>query len=145
MVEAVRDGRVYEDSLGLPAEEEIIERDFRTCTCALTYVVRKRHGALGSAVEIRVCCMAKEVERMAGLPEGTFFNAMNFTPSWDWDCDQVSVTESKNPDGSVECHRHVLGAPPKWLLDRLVEKDRPIHNLEKHSMPGRKHKPRRLE
>lgn len=138
----VMNGYVHE---ALPTEEDIIERDFRTCECALTYVVRKRHGALGEALEIRMCCLAQKVEEIAGLPKGTFFSVIEFRPSWDWDCDSVSFTEERAPDGTAIQYRHTLGAPPMWLLKRLLKKGRPVHNMDKHPMPPRKHRVARKE
>lgn|SRR3990167_294217 len=116
-----------------PSEEDVIQRDHRTCDCELTYVHRKRHAALGTAIEIRLCCMAKAVERFMGLPPGTFFRSMEFEPSWVWDCDKIDVLKRQQPDGSVVTINHRLGPPPAWLLRRLQAKGVEVRNLPENS------------
>lgn len=111
-----------------PDEEAIVRRDHRTCNCALTYVHRKRHGALGTAIEIRLCCMAQFIEQKFGLSPGTFFKVLEFDPSWVWDCEQVHVIERTKPDGSKESIRVKQGPPPRWLRERMVKKGIPILN-----------------
>jgi len=117
------------ESLFATNEEDFIARDRRTCDCELTYVHRKRHGALGTGIEIRLCCLAKKVEELAGLPTGTFFLAMDFTPSWEWDCEQITTTKKHLRDGSVEEKEVKLGKPPKWLLKRMQKKGIKVKNL----------------
>lgn len=36
------------------------------CNCDVTYVVEKLNEFTGKAVQIRICCMAKEVEKLSG-------------------------------------------------------------------------------
>jgi len=117
------------ERLFVQSEEDFIARDHRQCDCPLTYVHRKRHAALGTGIEIRLCCLAKKVEELAGLPPGTFFFAMDFEPSWEWDCEQPMESHRRLPDGSVETVTKKLGPPPRWLRERLEAKGRPIHNL----------------
>jgi hypothetical protein len=112
-----------------PTEEDFIQRDHRTCDCELTYVRRKRHAALGTGIEIRLCCLAKKVEELAGLPPGTFFFSMDFEPSWEWDCTAPQKVEHQQPDGSVVTEMHQAGPPPRWLKERLEAKGIPIKNL----------------
>ena len=116
------------ERLFVATEEDFINRDHRQCDCPLTYVHRKRHAALGTGIEIRLCCLAKKVEEIAGLPPGTFFFAMDFEPTWDWDCEQIMESYKRKPDGSVETIRRKLGPPPRWLRERLKQKGLPIHN-----------------
>jgi hypothetical protein len=117
------------DALFTPAEQDIIERDHRTCDCELTYVHRKRHAALGTAIEIRLCCLAKKVEELSGVPRGTFFSSLDFTPSWEWDCDKPMTTEHQQPDGSIVTKMHKPGPPPQWLLERMQRKGIEVKNL----------------
>lgn len=118
------------DGLPLPSEEDFIQRDRRTCDCELTYVHRKRHGALGTGIEIRLCCLAKKVEEITGVPKGTFFAAFDFEPSWVWDCESLHKTKKTLPDGSVVTQEVKLGKPPQWLLKRLQKKGIKVKNLE---------------
>jgi len=113
----------------LPAEEDFIWHDRRTCNCTLTYVHKKRHAALGVGIEINLCCLAKKVEELADLPPGTFFWAMDFRPSWEWDCDKEWETNKRQPDGSVITTKGSLGPPPKWLLKRFKQRGIKVHNL----------------
>ncbi len=113
-----------------PDEEIFIARDRRTCDCALTYVHRKRHAALGVGIEIRLCCLAKKVEELTGSPPGTFFFAMEFEPTWTWDCDTIQKKRRTLPDGSVVMEEGRLGNPPKWLRKRMVNKGIKIKNLK---------------
>ncbi len=112
-----------------PTEEDFISRDRRTCDCPLTYVHKKRHAALGTGIEIRLCCLAKKVEEMAGLPEGTFFLAMEFEPTWEWDCDTMQKTSRNMADGSVVEEEIRLGNPPTWLKRRFDKKGIRVKNL----------------
>lgn len=110
-------------------EEDFVQLDHRTCDCPLTYVHRKRHAALGRGIQIRLCCLAKKVEELAGLPPGTFFMTLEFEPTWVWDCDKPQETQHIQPDGTIVSHYHRLGAPPAWLLKRLLEKGIEVRNL----------------
>jgi len=112
-----------------PNEEDFIAHDRRVCDCALTYVHKKRHAALGVGIEVRLCCLAKKVEELAGLPPGTFFWAMDFEPSWTWDCNHMNITKRRLKDGSVIIEEHQLGPPPAWLLKRFKKKGIEVKNL----------------
>lgn len=111
-------------------EEAFIARDRRTCDCELTYVHRKRHGALGRGIEIRLCCLAKKVEELAGLPKGILFSVFEFEPSWVWDCESMHRTRRTLPDGSKVESYVKLGNPPKWLSRRMKQKGIEIKNLK---------------
>jgi hypothetical protein len=113
----------------LLTEEDFIEHDRRTCNCELTYVHKKRHAALGVGIEIKLCCLAKKVEELAGLPAGTFFWTMDFKPSWEWDCDQMNTVKRRTEDGSVVEEYVRQGRPPQWLLDRMQAKGIEVKNL----------------
>ena len=121
-------------SIDVPAatatEEDFIARDRRTCDCSLTYVHRKRHAALGTGIEIRLCCLAKKVEELAGLPAGTFYFAMDFVPSWEWDCDGMQKTQQILSDGSVVDKEVRRGNPPKWLKERMDKKGIKVKNFK---------------
>ncbi|KKK70676.1 hypothetical protein LCGC14_2921600, partial [marine sediment metagenome] len=86
-------------------------------------------AALGTGIEIRLCCLAKKVEEMAGLPEGTFFLAMEFEPTWEWDCDTMQKTSRNMADGSVVEEEIRLGNPPTWLKRRFDKKGIRVKNL----------------
>lgn len=113
----------------LPTEEDFIDHDRRACNCALTYVHKKHHAALGVGIEIKLCCLAKKVEELADLPPGTFFWAMDFRPSWEWDCDKEWETKKREPDGSIIVTKGRLGPPPEWLLKRFEQRGITVHNL----------------
>jgi hypothetical protein len=115
------------DNVGV--EEDFICLDHRTCNCELTYVHRKRHAALGVGIQIRLCCLAKKVEELAGLPPGTFFKVLEFEPTWVWDCDHPTEINHTQPDGTVVKEQHRLGPPPKWLLKRMRERGVEVKNL----------------
>ena len=110
-------------------EEDFVRLDHRLCDCELTYVHRKRHAALGTGIQIRLCCLAKAVEKMLGVEEGTFFRAFEFRPSWVWDCHKEHEVSRRMPDGSVVSVVQKLGPPPRWLLDRMREKGIEVRNL----------------
>lgn len=113
----------------MPVEEDFITLDHRTCDCELTYVHRKRHAALGTGIQIRLCCLAKKVEELAGMPPGSFFKVIEFEPTWVWDCDKPQQCNHRQPDGSIVTEMNPLGPPPKWLLKRMQEKGIEVKNL----------------
>ena len=117
------------EQLYCSSEQDFASRDHRLCDCPMTYVHRKRHPALGRGIEIRLCCLAKKVEELAGLSPGTFFLSLEFEPSWDWDCDKEVVQHQRLPDGSIQEVYGRLGAPPRWLRERMEKKGLTIHNL----------------
>ena len=112
----------------LPDEQSFIDMDGRTCSCPLTHVHRKRHGALGQGIQVRVCCMARIVEERFGLEPGTLFQLFEFDPSWEWDCDAPIRKEYPNHDGSVTVIESTRGEPPRWLRERMEAKGLPIVN-----------------
>ena len=57
---------------------------------------------------------------------------MDFAPSWVWDCDVESQSEKLLPDGSVVTTKYLRGAPPFWLLKRMVKKGIKVLNLDKY-------------
>ena len=118
------------EQMSCVTEDDFRKRDHRLCDCEMTYVHRKRHGALGTGIEIRLCCLAKKVEEMAGLPEGTFFLSLDFDPSWIWDCRQQQCVRTKDVDGSIVETFRDLGEPPRWLRDRMDKKGLEIRNTK---------------
>lgn len=105
--------------------KEIRAEDKRAkCDCEMPFVMRKWHDCLGTLVELRLCCLAKKVEELLGLPKGSLFTVFDFEPERTWDCAQKvwHPEEKKYKD---------LGAPPKWLKQRMQQKGIEIKNLGK--------------
>jgi len=46
--------------------KEQLPRKSDGCDCEVTYVVEKLNEFAGKALRIRLCCMAKEVEKLTG-------------------------------------------------------------------------------
>ena len=118
----------------LPNEEDFINHDRRTCDCELTYVHKKRHAALGTGIEIKLCCLAKFIERQFGLPSGTFYWAMDFEPTWEWDVNAEQVTKERLDDGSILEKKTRLGSPPEWLLKRMEKKGIAVKGLNEDKL-----------
>ena len=110
-------------------EHDFVERDRATCDCPITFVRRKWHAALGRGSEIRLCCMAKKVEELAGLSPGTLFLTLDFEPSWEWDCDREQISRVVEADGTITETIKKLGPPPRWLRERMDRKGITIRNL----------------
>lgn len=117
------------EQLYCATEEDFRSRDHRLCDCPMTYVVRKFHGALGRGMEVRICCLAREVERRFDLSEGTFLLSLDFEPTWEWDCERMQKEVKTLNDGTVEERLVKTGKPPRWLRERMEKKGIPIHNL----------------
>jgi len=99
----------------LPTVEEIRSVDKRsTCDCPMPFVHRKWHRALGTFAELRLCCMARKIEEVLGIPQGTFYKAIDFEPTRVWDEGQM-VDDTQ---GGMK----PLGEPPKWLKMRMENK-----------------------
>lgn len=109
--------------------EQVFHRERRGCECAMPMVSRKWNDALGTLVDVRLCCMARALERVAaavGVECPALYEAFDFDPKWVWDC--AELHQRVNPlDGTVE--RVERGAPPAWLLKRLREKGVEVKNL----------------
>lgn len=117
------------EQMSCVVESDFVERDKKLCNCEIPTVRRKWNAALGTGIEIRLCCLAKKVEELADLPEGTFFLALDFEPTWEWDCKRSMVQRRSLSDGTVEETSITLGPPPRWLQERMQNKGIPIHNL----------------
>lgn len=102
--------------------EQIFHRDHRACSCELPMTSKKWNDALGTFVVIRLCCLAKALEKLTGL---ALYEVFHFDPKWQWDCDKLIQCEG--PDGTVELRPH--GPPPKWLLERMRKKGIEVKNL----------------
>lgn len=85
-------------------------------------VSRKWNEALGTFVAIRLCCMAKALEKLTGE---SLYEVFEFAPRWEWDCDKIE--ERAGPDGTVEMA--AKGPPPRWLRERMEKKGIAIRNL----------------
>jgi hypothetical protein len=83
---------------------------------------KKWNDALGRMVVIRLCCLAKAVEKLTGEQ---LYEVLDFAPRWEWDCNEV--IQKAQPDGTVELEER--GPPPRWLLERFQKKGIPVHNL----------------
>tara|TARA_Y100000310_G_scaffold3792_1_gene4662 strand:+ start:7510 stop:7971 length:462 start_codon:yes stop_codon:yes gene_type:complete len=131
----VRDGLAYEELLldkALPirlnTEEDFKQYDRRTCQCAKPMVMRSAIPQAGTGVLLRLCCLAQQFEDLLGVPPGTFYQVFDFEPSWEWDCEAVSVTRKGIGDGSDEFTEYRVGLPPEWIEKRMDEKGIPIKN-----------------
>lgn len=102
--------------------EQVFHQDFRHCDCAMPMIQKKWNEALGTFVALRMCCLARAVEEITGQ---TLYEVYDFEPRWEWDC--AKKEPRTQPDGTVEvCDK---GPPPNWLLTRLQQKERTVHNL----------------
>jgi hypothetical protein len=111
--------------VGLERFENIFHSDFRQCDCEMPMVMKKWNDALGTFVAVRLCCMAKALERLTGQK---LYEVYDFEPRWDWDCERIE--ECADPLGSGTFVYRQKGPPPRWLRERLVKKGRPIYNLK---------------
>ena len=108
--------------------EQVFHRDHRACSCEMPMVSRKWNDALGTFVAIRLCCMAKAVERIAqamGIEVGDLYEVFDFDPRWVWDCKGLHQAEAA--DGTVEMVER--GPPARWLLERFRQKGIEVLNL----------------
>lgn len=109
--------------------EQIFHRERRGCDCEMPMVMRKWNEALGTLVDVRLCCMAKTVERIAaalGIDAPQLYEVLDFDPRWEWDCDELH--QRCDEHGTVEMAPR--GKPPAWLLKRLEAKGIEVKNLE---------------
>jgi hypothetical protein len=51
---------------------------------------------------------------------------LDFAPRWEWDC--KGLHQAEGADGTIELVER--GKPPRWLLERMLKKGIPVHNLE---------------
>ena len=102
--------------------EQVFHQDFRHCNCELPYISKKWNDALGTFTAIRLCCLAKAVEKLTGEK---LYEVHEFDPKWQWDCTEKH--QSIGPDETVEMVER--GPPPKWLLKRFQKKGVKVHNL----------------
>lgn len=102
--------------------EQIFHKDHRACTCEMPMVTKKWNDALGTFVNLRLCCLAKAVEELTGLK---LYEVYEFDPKWVWDC--AELHQAEGPDETVVMVPR--GVPPKWLLARLREKGIEVRNL----------------
>ena len=123
MVTAVRDGYSYEELLfedhviRLDTEEDFKQYPRGTCNCEKPIGWKGANPVAGTGVYLRLCCTAKELEKLAGLTPGTLYQVFDFEPSWVWDCNRI------------ERHGGTLGSPPPRVLKRLKEKGIEVLNL----------------
>lgn len=89
----------------------LYKRDYHTCQCEMPYVERKWSEAIGVFTEIRLCCLAKAVEKLTGL---RLFEIFTFTPLWTWKCEEMV----SQPDGTWA----ERGCPPEFMLARMKER-----------------------
>lgn len=97
--------------------EAIMRRNYKSCDCEIPHLVRKWNAALGVFVEIRLCCMAKAVERLTGE---SLYEVFEFEPEWVWDCNETVTKDGK---------KRRKGSPPGWLLKRMQERGIQVKNL----------------
>ena len=84
---------------------------------------KKWNAALGTLVAIRLCCLAKAVEKLTGQ---RLYEVHEFAPQWVWDC--CELHQSDAGDGTVEMTQR--GKPPRWLLERMLKKGIDVPNLD---------------
>ena len=104
--------------------EQIFHRDYRQCECEMPMVTKKWNDALGTFVALRLCCLAKAVEKLTGQK---LYEVYEFDPKWVWDCDELHQSIDPQTDCVTLVER---GSPPRWLLKRLRDKGIPVLNLE---------------
>lgn len=107
---------------------EVFHRERRGCECEIPMVSRKWNDALGTLVDIRLCCAAKTVEAIAeklGIDAPKLYEAFDFDPKWVWDCTELHQCEDEG--GKVRMQER--GVPPAWLLSRLQKKGIEVRNL----------------
>jgi hypothetical protein len=103
--------------------EQCFHRNHRYCDCAIPMTQKKWNEALGTFVVLRLCCMARSLEKLTGIP---MMEVFDFPPGWVWDCDELHQCET---EGTVTMKPR--GVPPQWLQDRMKAK-----GIEIKNMPG---------
>ena len=106
-----------------PRFEQVFHQNFRHCDCEIPMVSKKWNEALGTLVAIRLCCLAKAVEKLTGEK---LYEVHHFAPRWEWDC--AAVQQCADPDGTGAVVFRERGKPPKWLEKRMREKGVRIYN-----------------
>ena len=106
-----------------PRFEQVFHQNFRHCDCAMPMLSKKWNEALGTFVAIRLCCLAKAVEKLTGEK---LYEVYDFTPRWEWDC--AEIQQCADPDGSDTIVFEERGKPPAWLEKRFREKGVRIYN-----------------
>lgn len=106
--------------------EQCFHADHKYCDCAIPMTLKKWNEALGTFVVLRVCCMARAVETLTGIPLMEIFD---FPPGWVWDCDELH--ECQGDGGRIEMRPR--GEPPRWLRERMEQKGIEIKNLPEQS------------
>lgn len=102
--------------------EQVFHKHRRTCECEIPMLSKKWNEALGDFITIRLCCMAKAVEKLTGE---RLYEVDQFSPRWVWDC--VELHQSEGADGTMEYTER--GVPPGWLLERMSKKGIEVKNL----------------
>ncbi len=108
--------------------EQIFHRERRACDCEIPMVSRKWNEALGTLVDVRLCCAMKTIERIAkhlDIEAPALYEAFDFDPRWAWDCNERH--QKTQPDGTIEMVER--GAPPAWLRKRFEAKGIEVLNL----------------
>lgn len=106
---------------GLAELTALYTRDYHTCDCPWPHIERAWGGAVGTFREIRLCCMARALEKLLGLPEGAFYWTAQFTPLFAWD--ENEIVEVKELTGNVSYIKR--GPPPQWMQERMARKGIP--------------------
>ena len=107
--------------------EQIFHKDHRDCDCEMPMVSKKFDYHLGTFVGVRLCCMAKLVDKIAdklGIESRDVYEVFNFDPTMEWDCE--GLHEGLDIDGQKVMRKR--GNPPAWKLKRLHDKGHPVHN-----------------
>ena len=106
--------------------EQVFHQNFRHCDCEMPMITKKWNEAMGTFVALRLCCLAKAVEKLTGE---RLYEVYHFAPRWVWDCDAIEPKE--RPDGTIEMRQK--GPPPKWMLKRMRERGIAVRNLPRES------------
>lgn len=102
--------------------EQVFHRQFRHCDCAMPMISKKWNDALGTFVALRLCCLARAVEKLTGE---RLYEVYDFAPRWAWDCKKMEQRTAL--DGSVEIVEK--GPPPEWMTKRFREKGITVENV----------------
>ena len=84
----------------------------------MPHVRRSGSQALGLVLDIDLCCLAHEVEKLTGKK---LYHLTVTEPAFEWDCDELIPTED---DQLVR-----RGNPVKWMLERCKEMGIKVKNL----------------
>jgi len=125
----VVEGGSHEDALldilehrqydNLPGWEDVYNgKDKVRCDCPQPHVQRSGSQALGLVLDIDLCCLALEVERLTGKK---FYQLRVTKPGFEWDCTELV----EQPDGPSKPR----GKPAAWMLERARQFGIKIKNL----------------